>query len=90
MENKPKTHMPSPLEVRSEQILFKNGNICSSSCPGVYWSFFFFFFMLETRSPLFQRKSNFFPAELTWRLFWNASEKSLRAFIPFSKYKEVS
>lgn len=75
MENKPKTHMPSPLEVRSEQTLFKNGNICSSSCPGANWSFFFF--MLEIRFPLFQRKSNYFPAELTWRLFWNASEKSL-------------
>lgn len=33
MENQPKTHMLSPLEVRSEQILFKNGNICSSSWP---------------------------------------------------------
>ena len=33
MENQPKTHMLSPLEVRSEQNLFKNGNICSSSWP---------------------------------------------------------
>lgn len=79
MENKPKTHMPSPLEVRSEQILLKNGNICSSSCPLEFIDpfIYLFFFMLEICSPLFQRKSNYFPAELTWRLFWNASEKSL-------------
>lgn len=71
MENKPKTHMLNPLEVRSEQILFKNGNICSSSCPGIYWSCFFR--MWEICS-LFQRKSNYFPTELTWRLLWNVSE----------------
>lgn len=45
MENKHKTHMLSPLEVRSEQILFKNGNICSSSCPGIYWSWFVVLFL---------------------------------------------
>lgn len=76
MENQPKTHMLSPLEVRSEPILFKQmGTFVVGPGPGIQWSWFCVDVVWEIPFPLLQRKSNYFPTELTWRSLWNASER---------------